>query len=177
MFNNLRYLKLILLSIFFITALSITEKVQSVSFASDIVHVYENGKQITDNSVIWKADYGYTELCKNGVCSIGQQFYPVTIYKTSQSNLTEGDIEFDMKIATVLQTTFNPGQSIGVEYCEGENCIGGRIGSTRTYNVHIDTGKILRTDFGGIINKGVIILILILIFLVGVLFLKKKKVN
>ncbi len=76
------------LFILMLTSLFVPRIAYGVFFASDKVYVYENGKRIRNNSVIWQTSYKtYFEICTDGICNIGQQFYPVTIYKTTEPNL------------------------------------------------------------------------------------------
>ncbi|MBI3589060.1 MAG: hypothetical protein HY093_01445 [Candidatus Liptonbacteria bacterium] len=77
--------------------LVITSVAKAVYFASDKILLYENGKKITDSSVIVSYDI-YTEICKNGTFELGQQFSRnLTLYKTNESNLMDygGWSEYD----------------------------------------------------------------------------------
>ena len=143
----------------------------AVYFASDNVSIYENGKKITNNSVIYVASYKtHSEKCTRGVCLIGQQFYPVTIHKAknnstlltfaefSSQNPYQGD-KYDgpakdrwhnqnkenylsyLNENSDYSTTFDPPPSEGGEGCGYPGCIGGRIGDPRSYSFDIASGN------------------------------------
>jgi len=123
----------------------------AVYFAVDSVTLLENGNKINDELTLWAADYGYGDLCPNGICNIGQQFYPVTIYRLKtltiqsfgQFKETPGSkqgIEFHkyLKENSYYQTTLQPPKSEG----GGE----GRIGNYRAIDFDIRTNKLTITS-------------------------------
>ena len=72
---------LIFLFLFLIPCIS-----KGVLFGKDSVYLYENGKRIDDDAAIFESYLVNSTRCKNGLCLIGQQFYPVTIYRTENDN-------------------------------------------------------------------------------------------
>ncbi len=77
--------KLIILLIFFSILIFVSKKAFSVYFATNKIILYEDGKRVTDSSVIY-GEYSYDPVCKNGICNIGQQYSTVTFYKTKNTN-------------------------------------------------------------------------------------------
>ncbi len=115
----------IITSLFF-CSIVFTSISNAVYFASDSVYLYEDGKRIHDNNIIFIASYKtYNEECTDGLCSIGQQFYPVTIRKTKSD----------------FVISFDPGPSEGGEGCGSPGCMGGRIGDYRSYVLDINNGN------------------------------------
>lgn len=140
---------------------------KAVYFASDSVYIYENKERICDNSVIFVASYkSYSKRCNDGLCLIGQQFYPVTIHKAKNGNILtfyefssqyEGawndgeakDSWNDKNVRNYLEylkknsdhyVSFDPGPSEGGEGCGSPGCFGGRIGDDRSYAININNG-------------------------------------
>lgn len=128
--------RIVIAVLFFCSFLSVNVS-QAVLFAQDKVILFENGIRIYDSSVIFVP---YSDRCNGGICSIGQQFYPATLYKTNINNpLTAADFDkqhpykggLDSKAAnewytkveadyvkylqenTSRSATFNPGPSDG----------------------------------------------------------------
>lgn len=223
--------KVLLLLIF--TFILFPKLAYAVVFEHDTVYLFENGKKITDSSVIWNS-----EICFSGVCDIGQQHEPVTLYKTSETNLLpfeqwktqyyqehegcegyltygaeinklwsdyikspeykelyeaaskeaiakkvkgpgpyvskithQAGIEYirskgysfyeqdickinintyqqslkDLALLATKKIVFDPGPATGGMGC-GNPCIGGIIGTRRTYNLDIANGKFIQTD-------------------------------
>ena len=162
--------------IIFISLLLSPSISKAVYFASDNVSIYENGKKINNDSVLFIASYKtYSERCTGGVCSIGQQFYPVTIHKAknnstlltyaefSSRNPYQGD-KYDgaakdrwnnqnkesylsyLDENSDYSTSFDPGPSEGGEGCGYPGCIGGRIGDDRSYSLDIASGDYKETS-------------------------------
>lgn len=142
----------------------------AVYFATDTVYLYQDNNRVQDNA-LFVASYGtYSELCTNGICKIGQQFYPATIYVPKENELLSykdfismspykgGDNdgsakdlwnkENEQKYGTYLQENsrtsviFNPGPSDGGDECDRPICFGGRVGDDRTFNFDIATGAV-----------------------------------
>lgn len=76
-----------IISFLFIAFLLFPKLVYSVYFASDTVHLYKNGRKLHDNAIYLVSYKSHSEKCPNGVCVIGQQFYPVTIHLPKRGNL------------------------------------------------------------------------------------------
>ncbi len=126
----------------------------AVYFARDTVTLFENGNRVSDDLTLWAADYGYGGLCMGGVCDIGQQFYPVTIYRLKSEKVqgfgefqrthdSKQGVEFHryIKENSYYQTTLQPPKSEGGEGCGYKGCIGGRIGDDRTIDLDLKTNK------------------------------------
>ena len=60
---------------------------KAIYFASDTVYLHNSGKKITDDAIYVVNYKSWSDRCQNGVCSIGQQFYPVTIYLPKEIKL------------------------------------------------------------------------------------------
>lgn len=58
----------------------------AVYFATNRILIYENGKRITDNSIIHDRNYG-NPVCKKGRCLVGQQYEVVTFFKTNRNDI------------------------------------------------------------------------------------------
>src|SRR3989344_9234142 len=58
----------------------------AVYFATNNIQLYENGKKVSNDSVVHDRDF-QNPVCNNGVCSVGQQYEFVTFYKTSQNHI------------------------------------------------------------------------------------------
>jgi hypothetical protein len=66
------------------------QSVKAVTIAGDNVYLYESGKEITSDAIYLVSYKSWSDRCHSGLCSIGQQFYPVTIYlPKSEKLLTE----------------------------------------------------------------------------------------
>ena len=156
----------IFLVLFYFFIFSSTSK--SVGYAEDSVYLYEYGKRMYDNSVIFVTNrsYAYSKKCENGLCLIGQQYIPVTIYKTKSSNVltffefesqhpkdyydgeildrniwdSENYLEY-LKQNSDYFISFDPGPSEGGEGCGSPGCWGGRIGDDRFYALNINNGN------------------------------------
>ncbi len=126
----------------------------AVYFASDTVTLAENSKKITDDKTLWAADYGYGGICPNGVCDIGQQFYPVTIYRLKTIDIqkfgefqeppdSKQGVEFHkyLKENSFYSMVFSPPASEGGEGCGSPGCMGGRIGDERNIDLDLKTQK------------------------------------
>ena len=141
---------------------------KSTYYAEDSVYLYEYGKRMHDNSVIFVTDrsYAYSKRCKNGLCSIGQQYIPVTMYKTKNDNVltffefesqhpkdyydgeildrnmwdSENYLEY-LKQNSDYSISFSPCPSEGGEGCGSPGCWGGRIGNERSYALNINNGN------------------------------------
>lgn len=62
----------------------------SVYFAYNKVILYEEGKRITDSSVVNNTGH-ISDVCIKGVCNIGQQYESVIFYKTKQREVLRHD--------------------------------------------------------------------------------------
>jgi len=154
--------------LFFVSLISLNLS-RAVYYATDSIYLYENGKRVNDDSIIFLASYkSHSEKCKNGLCLISQSLYPVTIYRTrnddtftysefSSQNPYQGD-KYDgvakdewnsQKTENYLKylgensyhsISFNPGPSEGGEPSE-PGMLGGRIGDDRYYALEIDDGN------------------------------------
>ncbi len=165
--KSLLYISII--TILFFASLIFPNISKAVYFATDNVYLYENGKRIYDNSAIFLVSYkSHSERCKNGLCLIGQQFYPVTIYRTKNNNTltfpefssqhpyqgdkydgpakdrwnaqnTENYLKY-LGENSCYSVAFDPGPSEGGESAP-PGVIGGRIGDDRYYALEIDNGN------------------------------------
>lgn len=141
---------------------------KSVYYAEDSVYIYEYGKRIYDNSFIFVTDgsYSYSKRCGNGLCLVGQQYIPVTIYKTKNNNTltffefesqhpkdyysgepidrnmrdSENYLEY-LKQNSYYSASFDPGSSEGGEGCGFSGCWGGRIGDNRSFVLNVNNGN------------------------------------
>ena len=52
----------------------------AVYYARDTIYLYENRSKVKYNGIYLVEYKTHSEKCIDGVCSIGQQFYPVTIH-------------------------------------------------------------------------------------------------
>ncbi len=133
----------------------------AVYFADDTVILFKNNNPISSSDYLWAADYGYGDYCNQGTCKIGQQFYPVTIYRLRHNNIIpfnkytetgneKQGIEYHWYLLSNSFSTveFNPKPSYGGEGCGSQNCIGGRLGSYRniTFDVENKTIKYIDED-------------------------------
>lgn len=164
---------LIILFISFLVSPNISE---AVYFASDSISIYENGKKINNDSVIFVASYkSYSEKCAGGLCSIGQQFYPVTIHKAKDNSALLTYAEFSSQHPyqgdkydgpakdrwsaqnkesylnyldenSNYSISFNPVPSEGGKGCGYPGCIGGRIGDDRSYTLDIASRDYKKTS-------------------------------
>jgi hypothetical protein len=155
---------------FFVTLLIFPSQSDAVYIASDSVTIFEDGDRLTDDSVIFVANYGtHSEKCNRGICEVGQQFYPIRVYKSKEGSTLLNFSEFssqnpfngddndgtakdnwnnDIKQGylnyldenSIYSTSFNPGLSEGVTGCGYPGCIGGRVGNPRSYNLDIVNG-------------------------------------
>lgn len=142
----------------------------AVYIASDSITIYEDGNRLTDDSVIFVASYGtHSEKCNRGICNVGQQFYPIRVFKSKDgstllnfseyssqnpfegdendgpskdvwnNNIKEGYLSYLVE-NSIYSTSFNPGLSEGGTGCGYPGCIGGRVGNPRSYNLDIVNG-------------------------------------
>lgn len=146
-----------IITILFFASLVFLNISKAVYFATDTIYLYENGKRIHDNRV-FTPGFG---SCRNGRCTIGQQSYPIIIYRIRNNNITTF-LEFKSKDRWIgvhrskvyknyleyleknngyyYYISFNPGPSEGgMGVPPGE--IGGRIGDYRAFVLEIDTGN------------------------------------
>lgn len=155
-----------------ISLFSLPKLVSAVVFASDTVYLYKSGKKISDNAIYLASYKSWSDRCQNGLCTIGQQFYPVIVYLPKNGGLLT-EPEFDSQnpytgpeygpeagkakdIWNAANTSsylkyldenssssisFNPGPSSGSEGCGYSGCLGGRIGSPRSLDLDLSSGK------------------------------------
>lgn len=146
---------------------------KSVYYATDGIYIYDYGKRVYENNIIFLSKGNntlYSKKCNDGLCLIGQQFYPVIIYKTKNNSILTYN-EFDtqqfknyykdypneeatdrnlltmenykehLKENSDYSISFNPGPSEGGEGCGFPGCLGGRIGNDRYYVLNINNGN------------------------------------
>jgi hypothetical protein len=142
--------------------------VHAVLPASDTVQISVNGERVSDNSVVFVVAGGSSsQVCNKGSCSIGQQFYPVTLYKfasgtpktlyqftdslsgrPNSSDLAAYEawnISAQQQYVDYLESNaayslaYNPGPSEGGKGCGdvGDLCLGGTVGTDRTLAVDL----------------------------------------
>ena len=158
-----------IITILFFVSLVFPNISKAVYFATDNVYLYENEKRIHDNSAIFLVSYkSHSERCKDGLCLIGQQFYPVTIYRAKNNDTltfpefssqhpyqgdkydgpakdrwnaqnTENYLKY-LGENSYYSVSFNPGPSEG-GVSAPPGVIGGRIGDDRYYVLEIDNGN------------------------------------
>ena len=168
---NLKLIFLIYTTLFFfVTLLIFPSQSYAVYIASDSVTIYENGNRLTDDSVIFVANYGtHSEKCNRGICTVGQQFYPIRVYRSKDGSTLLNYSEFSSQNPfngdendgtakdiwnnenkerylsylaenSIYSTSFNPGVSEGGTGCGYPGCIGGRVGNPRSFNLDIVNG-------------------------------------
>ena len=133
-------------------------------FASDTVYLYEYGERIHDSAAIFP-EYGYGR-CEDGVCDIGQQFYPVTIHRVKDEGvmtwvefhriwtqdrlpsltreklklLSEEYLKY-LEENSLYSISFDPGPAPGGEPAPPGNFHGGRIGDYRAFVLDFFSGE------------------------------------
>ena len=58
------------------------------------IYIYFNGQRISDNSVFYRHESGYSDICWGGICNIDQKLpLRIIVYKTNMNFLSSDDFE------------------------------------------------------------------------------------
>lgn len=78
---------ILLSSLLILFLVIIPKNAMAVVFSSDNVYLYTSGKRVNTDAIYLVSYKSWSDICKKGVCIVGQQFYPITIYLPKNNSL------------------------------------------------------------------------------------------
>ena len=168
--------------------------VKSVYFASDTVLIYYKNQIAEDISVL-SVSKNTEKRCIKGVCSIGQQYYPVTVYMAKTDIILPTMEQYRFRNSLEEQgLSHKEEREIYIKYLEGVSeysvsfdpgssgrITGDRMGEYRSYRLNITNGNYRKNIGHNLIenildNRISVVFPFIIIAILGIfLFLRKKK--